>query len=353
LFEKSRVIFQQPGERNYHIFYQILSGKKELHDMLLVSGNPSDFPFCSHGVVAMDSWDDAEELLATDRAMDILGFLPDEKYGSYKLIGAILHFGNMKFKQKPREEQVEADGTENADKAAFLMGINSSELVKGLIHPRIKVGNEYVTRGQTVEQVIYAVGALSKSIYERMFKWLVARINRVLDARLSRQFFIGILDITGFEILDYNSLEQLCINFTNEKLQQLFNQHMFVLEQEEYRKEGIGWVSFDFGLDLQACIDLVEKVMHVFLLVHFHLRRMVPVCRIDPYQDSGSVRGWEEGQESSVQFLLMGFVCSTRGNLTQPSCQLPSFIISRADCRDAFAAYAWPPLLMREQTCRD
>ncbi|XP_022452955.1 myosin-15-like isoform X2 [Delphinapterus leucas] len=84
---------------------------------------------------------------STSQAMDILGFLPDEKYGSYKLTGAILHFRNMKFKQKPREEQVEADGTENADKAAFLMGVNSSEVVKGLIHPRIKVGNEYVTRG--------------------------------------------------------------------------------------------------------------------------------------------------------------------------------------------------------------
>ncbi|XP_038318244.1 myosin-15 [Canis lupus familiaris] len=267
LLEKSRVIFQQPGERNYHIFYQILSGKKELHDMLLVSEEPSDFPFCSQGVVAVDSWDDAEELLATDRAMDILGFLPDEKHGSYKLIGAIMHFGNMKFKQKPREEQVEADGIESADKAAFLMGINSSELVKGLIHPRIKVGNEYVTRGQNVEQVTCAVGALSKSIYERMFKWLVARINRALDAKLSRQFFIGILDITGFEILDYNSLEQLCINFANEKLQQFFNQRMFVLEQEEYRKEGIGWVSIDFGLDLQACIDLVEKPMGIFSIL--------------------------------------------------------------------------------------
>ncbi|XP_026348630.3 myosin-15 [Ursus arctos] len=267
LLEKSRVIFQQPGERNYHVFYQILSGKKELHDMLLVSGNPSDFPFCSHGVVAVDSRDDAGELLATDRAMDILGFLPDEKHGSYKLIGAILHFGNMKFQQKPREEQVEADGTESADKAAFLMGINSSELVKGLIYPRIKVGNEYVTRSQNVEQVTCAVGALSKSVYERMFKWLVARINRALDAKLSRQFFIGILDITGFEILDYNSLEQLCINFTNEKLQQFFNQHMFVLEQEEYMKEGIDWVSIDFGLDLQACIDLVEKPMGIFSIL--------------------------------------------------------------------------------------
>ncbi|XP_057552632.1 myosin-15 [Hippopotamus amphibius kiboko] len=267
LLEKSRVIFQQPGERNYHIFYQILSGKKELLDMLLVSENPSDFHFCSHGAVAVESSDDAEELLATDQAMDILGFLPDEKYASYKLTGAILHFGNMKFKQKPREEQVEADGTENADKAAFLMGVNSSELVKGLIHPRIKVGNEYVTRGQNVEQVTCAVGALSKSIYERMFKWLVARINRALDAKLSRRFFIGILDITGFEMLDYNSLEQLCINFTNEKLQHFFNQHTLVLEQEEYRREGIDWVSIDCGLDLQACIDLVEKPMGIFSIL--------------------------------------------------------------------------------------
>ncbi|XP_069928134.1 myosin-15 [Oryctolagus cuniculus] len=259
LLEKSRVIFQQAGERNYHIFYQILSGKKELHDMLLVSANPSDFHFCSCGVITLESLNDIEELLATQEAMDGLGFLPDEKYTCYKLTAAILHFGNMKFKQKPREEQPEADGTESADKVAFLMGINSPELVKGLTHPRIKVGNEYVTRSQTVEQVIYAVGALSKSVYERMFKWLVARVNRGLDTKLSRQFFIGILDITGFEILDYNTLEQLCINFTNEKLQQFFNQHMFVWEQEEYRKEGIDWVTVDFGLDLQACLDFIEK----------------------------------------------------------------------------------------------
>ncbi|KAM9089909.1 LOW QUALITY PROTEIN: myosin-15 [Megaptera novaeangliae] len=266
LLEKSRVVFQQPGERNYHIFYQILSGKKELHDMLLVSENPSDFHFCSHGAVALESSDDAEELLATDQAMDILGFLPDEKYGSYKLTGAILYFGNMKFKQKPREEQVEADGTENADKAAFLMGVNSSELVKGLIHPRIQVGNEYVTRGQNVEQVTYDVGALSKSISERMFKWLVACINRALDTKLSRHFFIGILDITGFEMLNYNSLEQICIHFTNENLQQFFSQHMLVLEQKENRREGID-VSIEFGLDLQACEDLIEKPMGIFSIL--------------------------------------------------------------------------------------
>ncbi|NXC58871.1 MYH7 protein, partial [Aleadryas rufinucha] len=268
LLEKSRVIFQQPKERSYHIFYQILSGKKpELQDMLLLSLNPYDYHFCSQGVTTVDNLDDGEELMATDHAMDILGFSNDEKYGSYKIVGAIMHFGNMKFKQKQREEQAEADGTESADKAAYLMGISSADLIKGLLHPRVKVGNEYVTKGQNVEQVLYAVGALAKATYDRMFKWLVTRINKTLDTKLARQFFIGVLDIAGFEIFDFNSFEQLCINFTNEKLQQFFNHHMFVLEQEEYKKEGIEWVFIDFGLDLQACIDLIEKPMGILSIL--------------------------------------------------------------------------------------
>ncbi|NWR12001.1 MYH7 protein, partial [Paradoxornis webbianus] len=268
LLEKSRVIFQQPKERSYHIFYQILSGKKpELQDMLLLSLNPYDYHFCSQGVTTVDNLDDGQELMATDHAMDILGFSNDEKYGSYKIVGAIMHFGNMKFKQKQREEQAEAEGTESADKAAYLMGISSADLIKGLLHPRVKVGNEYVTKGQNVEQVLYAVGALAKATYDRMFKWLVARINRTLDTKLARQFFIGVLDIAGFEIFDFNSFEQLCINFTNEKLQQFFNHHMFVLEQEEYKKEGIEWVFIDFGLDLQACIDLIEKPMGILSIL--------------------------------------------------------------------------------------
>ncbi|NWI83261.1 MYH7 protein, partial [Dryoscopus gambensis] len=268
LLEKSRVIFQQPKERSYHIFYQILSGKKpELQDMLLLSLNPYDYHFCSQGVTTVDNLDDGEELMATDHAMDILGFSNDEKYGCYKIVGAIMHFGNMKFKQKQREEQAEADGTESADKAAYLMGISSADLIKGLLHPRVKVGNEFVTKGQNVEQVVYAVGALAKATYDRMFKWLVTRINKTLDTKLARQFFIGVLDIAGFEIFDFNSFEQLCINFTNEKLQQFFNHHMFVLEQEEYKKEGIEWVFIDFGLDLQACIDLIEKPMGILSIL--------------------------------------------------------------------------------------
>ncbi|KAK7795620.1 hypothetical protein U0070_010075, partial [Myodes glareolus] len=242
LLEKSRVIFQLKAERNYHIFYQILSNKKpELLDMLLVTNNPYDYAFVSQGEVSVASIDDSEELLATDSAFDVLSFTAEEKAGVYKLTGAIMHYGNMKFKQKQREEQAEPDGTEDADKSAYLMGLNSADLLKGLCHPRVKVGNEYVTKGQSVQQVYYSIGALAKSVYEKMFNWMVTRINATLETKQPRQYFIGVLDIAGFEIFDFNSFEQLCINFTNEKLQQFFNHHMFVLEQEEYKKEGIEW----------------------------------------------------------------------------------------------------------------
>ncbi|ELK31861.1 Myosin-3 [Myotis davidii] len=268
LLEKSRVTFQLKAERSYHIFYQILSNKKpELIELLLITTNPYDYPFISQGEILVASIDDAEELLATDSAIDILGFTAEEKSGIYKLTGAVMHYGNMKFKQKQREEQAEPDGTEVADKTAYLMGLNSSDLLKALCFPRVKVGNEYVTKGQTVDQVHHAVNALSKSVYEKLFLWMVTRINQQLDTKLPRQHFIGVLDIAGFEIFEYNSLEQLCINFTNEKLQQFFNHHMFVLEQEEYKKEGIEWTFIDFGMDLAACIELIEKPMGIFSIL--------------------------------------------------------------------------------------
>uniref|UniRef100_A0A668RTQ3 Uncharacterized protein n=1 Tax=Oreochromis aureus TaxID=47969 RepID=A0A668RTQ3_OREAU len=268
LLEKSRVTFQLKAERNYHIFYQILSNQKpELLDMLLITNNPYDYSYISQGEVTVASINDSEELMATDGAFDVLGFTPEEKMSVYKLTGAIMHYGNMKFKQKQREEQAEPDGTEAADKSAYLMGLNSADLIKGLCHPRVKVGNEYVTKGQSVDQVYYAIGALAKSVYEKMFNWMVVRINQSLDTKQHRQYFIGVLDIAGFEIFDFNTFEQLCINFTNEKLQQFFNHHMFILEQEEYKKEGIEWEFIDFGMDLQACIDLIEKPLGILSIL--------------------------------------------------------------------------------------
>ncbi|KAJ8400135.1 hypothetical protein AAFF_G00398290 [Aldrovandia affinis] len=268
LLEKSRVTFQLSAERSYHIFYQLMTGHKpELLEALLITTNPYDYHMISQGEITVKSIDDVEEFIATDTAIDILGFSADEKLGIYKLTGAVLHHGNMKFKQKQREEQAEPDGTEVADKIAYLMGLNSADLLKALCYPRVKVGNEMVTKGQTVPQVHNSVMALCKSVYEKMFLWMVVRINEMLDTKQPRQFFIGVLDIAGFEIFDFNSLEQLCINFTNEKLQQFFNHHMFVLEQEEYKKEGIDWEFIDFGMDLAACIELIEKPLGIFSIL--------------------------------------------------------------------------------------
>uniref|UniRef100_UPI0037E9A6EF myosin-7-like n=1 Tax=Semicossyphus pulcher TaxID=241346 RepID=UPI0037E9A6EF len=268
LLEKSRVTYQLKAERDYHIFYQILSQQKpELLEMLLITNNPYDYAFISQGETTVASINDSDELMATDDAFDVLGFNQEEKNSIYKLTGAIMHHGNMKFKNKQREEQAEADGTEDADKVAYLMGLNSADLIKGLCHPRVKVGNEWVTKGQNVAQVNYAIGALAKSVYEKMFLWMVVRINQSLETKQPRQYFIGVLDIAGFEIFDFNTFEQLCINFTNEKLQQFFNHHMFVLEQEEYKKEGIEWTFIDFGMDLQACIDLIEKPMGIMSIL--------------------------------------------------------------------------------------
>ncbi|XP_041944180.1 myosin heavy chain, fast skeletal muscle-like [Alosa sapidissima] len=268
LLEKSRVTFQLSAERSYHIFYQLMTGHKpELIEGLLITQNPYDFPMISQGEITVKSINDVEEFIATDEAIDILGFNSEEKLSIFKLTGAVMHHGNMKFKQKQREEQAEPDGTEVADKIAFLLGLNSAEMLKNLCYPRVKVGNEFVTKGQTVPQVNNSVSALCKSIYEKMFLWMVIRINEMLDTKQPRQFFIGVLDIAGFEIFDYNSLEQLCINFTNEKLQQFFNHFMFVLEQEEYKKEGIDWEFIDFGMDLAACIELIEKPMGIFSIL--------------------------------------------------------------------------------------
>ncbi|KAK7136475.1 hypothetical protein R3I93_016715 [Phoxinus phoxinus] len=268
LLEKSRVTFQLSAERSYHIFYQLMTGHKpELLEALLITTNPYDYPMISQGEITVKSINDVEEFIATDTAIDILGFTADEKISIYKLTGSVMHHGGMKFKQKQREEQAEPDGTEVADKIAYLMGLNSADMLKALCYPRVKVGNEMVTKGQTVPQVNNAVSALCKSVYEKMFLWMVVRINEMLDTKQPRQFFIGVLDIAGFEIFDYNSLEQLCINFTNEKLQQFFNHHMFVLEQEEYKKEGIEWEFIDFGMDLAACIELIEKPMGIFSIL--------------------------------------------------------------------------------------
>ncbi|XP_014245690.1 myosin heavy chain, muscle isoform X1 [Cimex lectularius] len=268
LLEKARVISQQTLERSYHIFYQIMSGAvKGLKAMCLLSNNVNDYYFVSQGKTTINGVDDGEELLITDQAFDVLGFTQEEKDNIYKITAAVMHMGCMKFKQRGREEQAEPDGTEEGDRVGRLLGIEGADLYKNFVKPRIKVGNEFVTQGRNVNQVTYSLGAMSKGMFDRLFKFLVKKCNETLDTKQKRQHFIGVLDIAGFEIFDYNGFEQLCINFTNEKLQQFFNHHMFVLEQEEYKREGIDWAFIDFGMDLLACIELIEKPMGILSIL--------------------------------------------------------------------------------------
>ncbi|XP_062142186.1 myosin heavy chain, muscle isoform X24 [Drosophila sulfurigaster albostrigata] len=268
LLEKARVISQQSLERSYHIFYQIMSGAVAgVKEICGLTDNIYDYHIVSQGKVTVPSIDDSEEFILTDQAFDILGFTKQEKEDVYRITAAVMHMGGMKFKQRGREEQAEQDGEEEGGRVSKLFGCDTAELYKNLLKPRIKVGNEFVTQGRNVQQVTNSIGALCKGVFDRLFKWLVKKCNETLDTKQKRQHFIGVLDIAGFEIFDYNGFEQLCINFTNEKLQQFFNHVMFVLEQEEYTREGIHWDFIDFGMDLLACIELIEKPMGILSIL--------------------------------------------------------------------------------------
>ena len=212
--------------------------------------------------------DDRTEFKATLEGMRDMGISQEELDSVFKVISSVLMFGNMEFKQERKSDQATLPNNTIAQKICTLLGISVTDFTKSLLTPRVKVGREYTQKSQTKAQVEFAIEAITKTLYERLFKWLVGRINKSLN-RSNRDgaSFIGILDIAGFEIFKLNSFEQLCINFTNEKLQQLFNHTMFVLEQEEYQKEGIDWKFIDFGLDLQPTIDLIESPMGLLALL--------------------------------------------------------------------------------------
>merc|ERR1719193_2064404 len=268
LLEKARIIRQAPDERTFHIFYQLLTGASQELKSQMILEDARNYTFMTKGAVRVPGIEDVEEFAATQNSMKVMGISEEDMNSIWRVISASLLFGNMEFKQERNSDQATLPDNTVAQKVAHLLGIQVTDLTKAFLKPRIKVGRDYVTKAQTKEQVEFAIEAIAKATYERLFKWIVTRINRSLD-RTKRQgaSFIGILDIAGFEIFELNSFEQLCINYTNEKLQQLFNHTMFILEQEEYQREGIEWKFIDFGLDLQPTIDLIEKPMGIMALV--------------------------------------------------------------------------------------
>ncbi|KAM6904804.1 uncharacterized protein FYW49_014888 [Xenentodon cancila] len=260
LLEKSRCIRQANTERSFHIFYYMVSGAKDKMREELLLETFSNYSFLIAGHVQIPGQEDDDLFKETLEAMEIMGFTEEERMGMLKVVSTVLQLGNIKFEKERNSEQATMPDNTAAQKVCHLQGINVTDFTRAILTPRIKVGREVVQKAQTKQQADFAVEALAKAMYERLFRWILARVNKTLDkSKRQSSSFLGILDIAGFEIFEDNSFEQLCINYTNERLQQLFNHTMFIMEQEEYKREGIEWNFIDFGLDLQPCIELIER----------------------------------------------------------------------------------------------
>merc|ERR1712223_171036 len=271
LLEKSRLTYQQPLERCYHAFYNLMSDQvPDLKEKCLLTNEITDYWYVSQGKLTVPSIDDKEDMQYADEAFDILGFSEEEKYNVFKCTACMMHMGNMTkdFVPVGKEEQAEIKNDANAVKVAQLAGIDCEWMITFFCKPKLKVGAEWVSKGNTCGNAASSVAGIARAIYERTFRIVVDKCNQTLmDPTMKKVTYIGVLDIAGFGIFDYNGFEQICINYVNEKLQQFFNQHMFTLEQEEYVREGLEWGNVDFGMDLQKCIDMFEKPMGLLAIL--------------------------------------------------------------------------------------
>ncbi|XP_021239501.1 unconventional myosin-Vb-like [Numida meleagris] len=268
LLEKSRVVFQAEGERNYHVFYQLCAaaGLPEFQELGLTRAD--DFFYtCQGAATAIDGVDDAADLEKTRRAFGLLGVEEPQQLSVFKIIAAILHLGNVEIRaERDGEACSVASEDEHLKRFCGLLGLEHGPMEHWLCHRRLVTAAETYVKSVAAEQAAAARDALAKHIYARLFRWLVERVNRALRSAAPPRSFIGVLDIYGFETFEVNSFEQFCINYANEKLQQQFNSHVFKLEQDEYVKEGLPWTLIDF-CDNQACIDLIEAKLGILDLL--------------------------------------------------------------------------------------
>nr|XP_057930064.1 unconventional myosin-Vb isoform X2 [Doryrhamphus excisus] len=261
LLEKSRVVFQAPAERNYHIFYQLCASRQLPEMRSLKLATPEHFRYTNQGGdVNIPCTDDVMEMERTRNAFTILGVLPEQQMELFRILAAVLHLGNVNIQASGRSSERSYIDAEDISLAIFskLLGVEAAVMAHWLCHRRLILGGEMVVKPISGQQAIEARDALAKHIYEQMFKWTVHRLNAAVRSHSGRaRSFIGVLDIYGFETFERNSFEQFCINYANEKLQQQFNRHVFHLEQEEYEHEELTWSRIEFS-DNQECILLIE-----------------------------------------------------------------------------------------------
>ncbi|XP_052851053.1 unconventional myosin ID isoform X2 [Drosophila gunungcola] len=260
LLEKSRVVQQQPGERNFHSFYQLLRGANdnELRQYELQK-ETGKYHYLNQG--SMDILTEKSDYKGTCNAFKTLGFSTDEVQTIWRTIAAVLHLGNVEF--QTIEDELVISNKQHLKSTAKLLQVTESELSMALTKRVIAAGGNVMQKDHNATQAEYGKDALAKAIYDRLFTWIISRINRAILFRGSKtqarfNSVIGVLDIYGFEIFDSNSFEQFCINYCNEKLQQLFIELVLKQEQEEYQREGIEWTNIDYFNNKIIC-DLVEQ----------------------------------------------------------------------------------------------
>ncbi|KAL8171461.1 hypothetical protein V2J09_023265 [Rumex salicifolius] len=258
LLERSRVCQVSDPERNYHCFYMLCAAPPDVVQRFKL-GNPRDFHYLNQShCFELDALDDANEYIATRRAMHVVGINSDEQDGIFRVVAAILHLGNIEFKKGSEIDSSEPkdDETRNHLKiAADLFMCDEKALEDSLCKRVIVTRDESITKCLDPEAATTSRDALAKTVYSKL---LVDKINSSIGQDPNSKNLIGVLDIYGFESFKTNSFEQFCINLTNEKLQQHFNQHVFKMEQEEYTKEEIDWSYIEF-IDNQDVLDLIEK----------------------------------------------------------------------------------------------
>ncbi|XP_052797829.1 unconventional myosin-Id-like [Mya arenaria] len=267
LLEKSRVVHQQHGERNFHAFYQLLSGATDpkLAEMKLARSTDKYHFVCQGGDSKCSTINDQSDYRNVMNAMKTMGFAFKHAETLWKVVAAVILLGNIEYEaQDDVHDLAMVKDRKLMSDIAGLIDVTNDDLAKALTHRVIAAGGNVVDKGLTVSEAYYARDAFAKAIYDRMFTWIVKRINEAIDPKtagvefVGKNTVIGVLDIYGFEIFDNNSFEQFCINYCNEKLQQLFIELVLKQEQEEYMREGIAWQHVDYFNNKVIC-DLVEQ----------------------------------------------------------------------------------------------